>query len=234
VISGRTEASVGQAVEKLAARHDADHVWGHPCDVQRMEQVQSLWDAAVARLGAVDIWINNAGITNPRLDLWAYSAPQIDAVIDTNLLGTMYGSNVALRGMLEQGHGSLYNMEGLGSDGRKVRHMLLYGTTKCAVRYFTEALVEETRGTPVQVGTLSPGMVVTDLLVGPHARNAESWARNVRVLNILADRVETVTPWLARRVLANDRHGVRFAWLTGGKVLLRFLTAPFCKRSLVE
>ena len=49
---------------------------------------------------------------------------------------------------------------------------------------------------------------------------------------ILADRVETVTPWLARRVLSNQRSGALIAWLTTGKILVRFLTAPFSKRNL--
>jgi NAD(P)-dependent dehydrogenase (short-subunit alcohol dehydrogenase family) len=120
----------------------------------------------------------------------------------------------------------------MGSDGRKVAGMLLYGTTKCAVRYFTESLIQETQSTPVQVGTLSLGMVLTDLLVGPEAKESEDWERYVRILNILADRVETVTPWLAQRVLVVRKHGARIAWLTRGKILARFLAAPFRKRNL--
>jgi len=38
----------------------------------------------------------------------------------THGIGAMYGARVALAGMLDQGFGSLYNMEGLGSDGRRV------------------------------------------------------------------------------------------------------------------
>jgi hypothetical protein len=53
-----------------------------------------------------------------------------------------------------------------------------------------------------------------------------------RVFNILADRVETVTPWLAGRMLANRKNGVILRWLTGLKVVGRFLGAPFSKRDL--
>jgi NADP-dependent 3-hydroxy acid dehydrogenase YdfG len=111
--------------------------------------------------------------------------------------------------------------------------MVLYGTTKRAVRYLTESLIAEMEGTPVRVGSLSPGMVVTDLLLQGRDPDAEDWQRTKRVLNILADRVETVTPWLARRVLENEAHGARIAWLTRGKILLRFLTAPFRRRELL-
>jgi hypothetical protein len=46
--------------------------------------------------------------------------------------------------------------------------------------------------------------------------------------------VETVTPWLAQKVLANQRSGVRITWLTRRKVMGRFLTAPLRKRDLFE
>jgi hypothetical protein len=73
---------------------------------------------------------------------------------------------------------------------------------------------------------------VTDLLTRQYRERPEDWERARQIFNILADRVETVTPWLARRILANTRHGVRITWLTGGKVMARFLMARFRKRDL--
>jgi NAD(P)-dependent dehydrogenase (short-subunit alcohol dehydrogenase family) len=233
-VSGRTEASVEGAVGKLSAKHDADHVLGQPCDVTQIEQMQALWDAALAHFGRIDIWINNAGINHPRRDFWEHSPERIQALVDTNLVGVMYGSQVALRGMLDQGFGGLYNMEGMGSDGRQVQGMTLYGATKYGLHYLTDALVEETRETPVLVGALSPGMVITDMLTREEVRSEEDWERTKRIFNILADRVEDVTPWLARQVLDNDKTGVRIKWLTRGKIMTRFFAAPFRKRSLFE
>ncbi|NJQ96878.1 MAG: hypothetical protein HC784_02590 [Hydrococcus sp. CSU_1_8] len=60
------------------------------------------------------------------------------------------------------------------------------------------------------------------------------WERSKRVLNILADRVETVTPWLAEQILANQKTGIRIAWLTKAKAIRRFLGASFFKRNLFE
>jgi NAD(P)-dependent dehydrogenase (short-subunit alcohol dehydrogenase family) len=233
-INGRTLAGVEKAVAELAAKHKADHVLGHPCDVTYFEQVQALWDAAQARFGKIDIWINNAGIGHSQMDFWDHSPEQIKAVVDTNLVGAMYGSIVALRGMLDQGFGSLYNVEGLGSDGRMVRGLALYGSTKSGLGYLTQSLVQETRGTPVLVGALRPGMVMTDLVTKQYEERPEDWERDKGILNILADRVETVTPWLAQKVLANNKTGVRFTWLTRRKVIGRFLSAPFRKRNLME
>jgi NAD(P)-dependent dehydrogenase (short-subunit alcohol dehydrogenase family) len=155
------------------------------------------------------------------------------AVVESNLVGVMYGCRAALRGMREQGFGSLYNVEGLGSDGRRVAGLTLYATTKYGLRYLTGALAEEVRGTALRVGALSPGMAVTDMLTRERGDRSEAeWQAARRIFNILADRVEDVAPWLARRALENRRNGARIKWLTRSKILARFLSAPFRKRDL--
>jgi hypothetical protein len=78
---------------------------------------------------------------------------------------------------------------------------------------------------------LSPGMVVTDLLTDAFADPAEL-ERSKRIFNILADRPETVTPWLVDQMLANTEQGRSIKWLTQGKIMWRFLTAPFNHRDL--
>ena len=75
----------------------------------------------------------------------------------TNLVGSMFGAKVALTGMREQGSGGLYNMEGLGSGGRRVEGLTLYGCSKSSLCYLTDALVEEMKDTPILVGALRPG-----------------------------------------------------------------------------
>ncbi len=234
-VSGRTPGAVEKAVAELSAKHQAERVFGQPCDVTDFEQVQALWDAAKAHFGKVDVWINNAGISSPQMDFWELSPERIQAVVSTNVIGAMYGSKVALRAMMDQGFGALYNMEGLGSDGRKVDGLALYGTTKSGLRYLDESLARETKGTSVLVGALMPGMVVTDFLTKQFDdRPPEDWENAKRIFNILADRVETVTPWLAQRVLANEKHGACIQWQPAYKVLFRFLAAPFRKRDLFE
>jgi NAD(P)-dependent dehydrogenase (short-subunit alcohol dehydrogenase family) len=227
-------ASTSQAADDLGARYGADRVHGVACDVRRHTQVAALWEAASARFGRVDIWINNAALGADVQAFWENGPETLAAVVETNVLGTMYGAQVALRGMLAQGSGALYNLEGSGSDGRRQAGLAAYGTTKRAVRFLTDSLVDETKGTPVIVGSISPGMVVTDLLVGDRDYDAESWEQASRIFNILADRVETVTPWLADKVLANAKSGVRISWLTFPKVLWRFISAPIARRRVLD
>ncbi len=232
-VTGRTAQAVEKAVAELSAKYEPERVFGQPCDVTDFEQVQALWDAAKAHYGKIDIWINNAGIGASQMDFWQVPVELIQAVVSTNVIGAMYGSKVALCGMLDQGFGALYNMEGLGSDGRKVDGLTLYGSTKSGLRYLDESLARETKGTPVLVGALMPGMVITDFVTGGfEGRPPEDWENAKRIFNIIADRVETVTPWLAQKMLANNKNGARFVWLPAYKTMFRFLTAPFSKRDL--
>ena len=234
VVSGRSQDSVENALAGFADRHSAENVFGQPCDVQEYHQVETLWDAAVDHFGRVDLWINNAGITFEQRPFWQVPVEEIRQVVETNLLGVMNGSRVAIKGMLAQGGGALYNMEGLGSDGRRVEGLTLYGTTKRGVQYLTEALIEEAEGSSVLVGALSPGMVITDLITDQYEDKPEELERAKRIFNILADKVETVTPWMVEQMLANEKHGAHIRWLTQGKVIWRFLTAPFNRRDLFE
>ena len=231
-ISGRSQEAVDRALAELGAKHSTERLFGHPCDVTDFDQVQALWDAATGHWGRVDIWMNNAGIAHAQMPLWKQDHVEVATIIETNILGSIYGAQVAMKGMLDQGSGSIYNMEGLGSGGRRVEGLTAYGTTKAALSYLTDALVDEVQGTPLLVGAIQPGMVATDMLTQQYRDRPERWEEAKRIFNILADRPETVTPWIADRVLANTQNGVRIQWLTRGKILGRFLTARFSKREL--
>jgi len=233
-ISGRSQEAVDRAVAALGARHGTERLFGHPCDVTDFDQVQALWDAAIESWGRIDIWINNAGIAHAQTSLWKQDHDEVAAIIETNILGSIYGAQVAMKGMLAQGSGSIYNLEGLGSDGRRVEGLTSYGTTKAALTYLTDALAAEAKGTPVLVGAIRPGMVATDMILQQYRDRPDRWQEAKRIFNILADRPETVTPWIADRVLANTRNGARIQWLSRGKALGRFLTAPFTGRDIFD
>jgi NAD(P)-dependent dehydrogenase (short-subunit alcohol dehydrogenase family) len=232
VISGRSQESVEKATAELAKTFKAEQLFGYPCDVSRFDQLLALWQAAWEHFGQVDVWINNAGMNHPALPMWEISPEQTRQVVEANILGVIYGSQVALRGMREQGFGQIYNMEGFGSDGRTMIGMSVYGGSKYAVHYLTQSLVKDAAGTPIVIGALSPGMVITDMITNEERHNPQKWEQNKRVFNILGDRVEIVTPWLAEKILQNNKTGARIAWLTSGKIMLRFALARFQKRNL--
>lgn len=232
VVSGRKQEDVDRVVSQLGAQCGAERVAGQACDITDAESVQTLWEAAVQRFGSVEVWINNAGMNLNQAPLWEQSAAALKQIVDTNLTGLLFGCKVALAGMKEQGRGQLWNMEGFGSNGMTRAGLTAYGATKRAVDYLNRALRKDAAGTGVQVCALSPGMVLTDLLIGEYDFDSAAGQRAKGLFNILADRVETVTPWLAEQVLKTDRDGARVAWLTTGKVMARFLTARLRKRDL--
>lgn len=232
IISGRRSVDVERVVAELAGIARTDQITGFACDVSDPEQVQALWDASVRLSPPIDIWINNAGTSHLQAPPWELTPEVIQGLLRTNIEGLINGCNVAGKGMLKQGSGAIYNMEGLGSDGRKVAGLSIYGTSKAAVRYFTEALIFETKGTPVLVGALSPGMVLTDLLLKQKDHSPEEWRSLVKVYNLFADRVEDVTPWMATRILNNQKHGARIRYLTPMRILSHLFAVLFKHRDM--
>jgi NAD(P)-dependent dehydrogenase (short-subunit alcohol dehydrogenase family) len=232
VVTGRSEEAIARARRGLGS---PEAVLGQVLDVRSFDANQAVWDAAVGRFGRVDMWINNAAIATDHLLLAQCPPEQISATVDTNLTGTIFGTRVALAGMLKQGAGRIYTFEGFGSNDMTSPGLAVYGSTKRAIRYFTAAVAKENKDKPVLIGALSPGMVPTDLLLySSKGSDPAQWERARRMMNILADRVETVTPWLAREALANERQGATIAWLTRGKAARRFLMAPFTRRDLMS
>jgi len=235
VISGRRQESIDRAVNKLSGDFPMDNILGYSCDMRDFHRVEMLWETAKDHFGAVDIWINNAGISQPQIKFWDLEPGMITDLVDTNISGAMFGARVALAGFVKQGRGAFYNMEGLGSDGRQVEGLTLYGTSKRALNYLTNSLASEVKSSDVIVGAISPGMVLTDLILKRYeGKDPEEWESARRIFNILADRVETVTPFLAAQVLNNQKNGANIQWLTGGKVLWRFMTSGITKRDLLS
>ncbi len=235
LVNGRSPAAVAQAVAALGAQTGAaDRVAGHAADVTDYAQVEGLWEAARASFGRVDIWINNAGLAHPdNVPLWEQPPEMMREVVALNLLGALYGLRVAARAMAAQGGGTIYDLEGFGSNGRVRPGLGLYGATKAAIRFVAKALTADAGvwKPPVRFGTISPGIVITDLVTSQYAGRPEAFASAKRVFNILGDRVETVTPHLVDQVLAGR---LTIEWLTPPKVFWRFLTAGFNKRNLFD
>ncbi len=235
MICGRKKDQVDAIVASFGATYGKENVAGQPCEVTSHDELQALWDCAVKAFGTVDIWINNAGIANTTRLFWELEAKEIPRVVSTNMVGVMNGSHVAIRGMIEQGFGAIYNLEGFGSDDMFVNGLSVYGATKRGGRYFTEALAEEINKNEQKViaGTISPGIVMTDFLLDDMRKMPPDILEITKaVYNSLADTVETVTPWLVDEVLANSKNGKRIIWLTEEKANERFASDEYCARDL--
>ena len=130
IISSRTKDAVDVFVSELNNRNDesSNHAYGYVCDVSNQTQIHNLANFAVEKLRTVDIWINNAGITNLQHELFMDIPPEeIHRIINVNVIGALYGTQQALRIMKTQESGKIFNMEGLGSRGRAIPGEFIYG-----------------------------------------------------------------------------------------------------------
>lgn len=202
--------------------------------VTDIASMQNLADQTRKQFGQIDIWINNAGVNQPDKAIWELSEDEVQAIFDTDLLGTVNGSKVAMNVMKEQHQGAIYNMEGHGSNGAIIMGLSLYGTSKSAVSYFTKALAKESeeRKTGVIVGRLSPGIMITDF-----TQKALGGAEKIllsektkKVYNILGDYPDVVAEFLVNKMIVNNKNDVQIEWLTSKKAAWRFMTAGFRKR----
>lgn len=241
-ICGRSQMSIDKALAELKTdAADGAKLIGQVCDVADEIQLQALWDHAVQQFGQVDIWINNAGYARSGVTLLTLKPEEIKAMIDANVIGGMKAAQIAMNGMkAQESGGHIYMTMGAGHDGAVIPGMIGYGTTKRAMHYFAKSLVNETKGTPVRVSTISPGMNITEgMLEQVQEASAkmppEELKKVLRPINIMGDYVETTTPWTVDQILQNDsQHGSHIAWMTKTKLLGRFVSALFTKRDLIS
>ena len=162
--------------------------------------IKNLWDKTIKKFGHINIWINNAGISQPFSPLWKISKESINDIVQTNILGLVNGSIIAMNGMLKQGYGFIYNMEGWGSNGKHRNNLNLYGMTKRAVRYFSNGLSEEANKTRVRISTISPGITMTDFILEPLKKNPQRLNEAKKLFNILGELPETPAKFLVTKI----------------------------------
>ncbi|MFZ9477331.1 MAG: SDR family NAD(P)-dependent oxidoreductase [Steroidobacteraceae bacterium] len=235
VVSGRDPGKVAAAVDRLAAGGAADRVSGCVCDVADLAAVEALWAHAVARFGSVDIWLNNAGYARTGARFADITPEQIESMVRANVIGSMNAAQVAIAGMQRQGHGKLYlTLGGGGASGRVVPGMSVYSTTKRAVKYFADCLVkerQEQRDSKIVVGTISPGINLTEGMMRELGQLPITERRRaLKQLNFLGEHVETTTPWIVERILADSKQGNDITWLTSRRLLQRAFGALFGAR----
>jgi NAD(P)-dependent dehydrogenase (short-subunit alcohol dehydrogenase family) len=240
LLCGRTQAAVDAAVSRLAPLFAAGaRVVGQVADTADLAALEALWARGVAEFGRVDIWLNNAGFARTGAKFIDNTPADIEAMVRANVIGSINAAQVAVAGMQRQGGGKLYlTLGGGGASGRVVPGMTVYSTTKRAVKYLANALVKErreARDDSILIGTISPGVNITEGMVRElNALPTGERAKALRQLNFIGEEVETTTPWIVARVLADTRQGNDITWLTTGRMLGRAVSMIFSKRDVLS
>lgn len=131
-------------------------------DVTQPDSVADLFERAADRLGgAIDIVVNNAGVTATRPALECTPADW-DGVIDVNLNGAWRVAQAAGRHMRAHGGGSLINIASI-LGLRVAQQVPAYAASKAALIQLTQALALEWARHGIRVNALAPGYIETDL-----------------------------------------------------------------------
>jgi meso-butanediol dehydrogenase / (S,S)-butanediol dehydrogenase / diacetyl reductase len=153
-----------QIVDELAAVDDGRLVV-RMVDVTQEEEVRALIEAAVARFGALNGIVNNAGILIPGTILDS-SIEEYKKTFDVNVKGVFLGSKYAIPEMLKAGGGSIVNFGSINSIGAE-KLLATYTASKGAVLQLTKAIALDFAAQGIRANTLCPGFVDTPLNV-PH------------------------------------------------------------------
>ena len=229
MISGANPKNIELCQSKLAGF--GDQVGFTLCDVRNPFELEKLWNLAISKWEKIDIWINNAGIGQKGLKIWETSNEEADNIFKTNISGTYYGTKIAVNGMLKQGYGKIYNTVGFGSSGMTRAGLDIYGTSKRAIAYLSKAFAHELKGKGIIVGTLQPGMMVTDF-VKDNEGSAYDQAAVHKIYNILGDLPDKPAKYLVAKMISNRSNGILISYQSNLKVMFRFIISIFIKRDL--
>lgn len=222
-------------VEKINSNSNVEYCI---CDVTKTNDILKLIEFTNNKFKKIDIWINNAGVNQPEKAIWELTESEIDTVIDVDLKGTIKSSKLIMEEMIKNKGGAIYNVEGYGSNDAKMLGLSIYGTSKRAITYFTEALAKESeeRNTNVLVGKLSPGIMITDFITNAlgNKEKINLSEKTKKVYNILGDYPDVVAKYLVNGIINNTKNNAKIEWLTNKKAAWRFMTSMFNKRNFFE
>lgn len=239
VLSDINEKGLQEAKTQLESIASDAKVLSVVCDVTNHKMIETLWQSAKNSFENVDIWINNAGVNQPDKPVCELSQEEIDFLLNIDLKGAIYGSKIAFAKMKEQGFGQIYNVEGYGSNDAMMTGLSLYGTSKRAITYFSQALAKESNDVcngKVLVCRLTPGIMITDFIKSANggATKIELPEKTKKVYNILGDYPQTIAEYVVPKMIKNTKNNAQIVWLTNAKAFGRFMTAGFNKRNFFE
>jgi 3-hydroxy acid dehydrogenase / malonic semialdehyde reductase len=187
--TARALAAAGARVAAGARRTDrlgdlGDDVVALELDVTDPLSCERFLAEALSALGGLDIIVNNAGLALGRDPFWASTEEDEATVIETNVLGVLRTTRLALEHVRDGGH--IVNVGSIA--GRQAyENAAVYVASKFAVRGFTYALREDLLGRPIRLTLVDPGLVETGF-------SAVRFRGDVELAKQIYERVEPLTP----------------------------------------
>jgi acetoacetyl-CoA reductase len=153
-----------KATDWLASMKEAGYNFrAYPCDVADYESASACIAKVTAEVGAVDVLVNNAGITRD-MTFKKMDKANWDAVIKTNLDSVFNMTKAVCDGMVERNWGRIINISSV--NGQKGAFgQTNYSAAKAGMHGFTKALALEVARKGVTVNTISPGYIGTKMVM---------------------------------------------------------------------
>mmetsp|Transcript_21963 Transcript_21963/g.32730 ORF Transcript_21963/g.32730 Transcript_21963/m.32730 type:complete len:396 (+) Transcript_21963:19-1206(+) len=237
ICSNEPQSVHDEVVAELGSRFGADKVRGVPCDVGVAADFDNLVEYTQKELGDIDIWINNAGGNLYRYGpLFEMEDRIIQATVDVNLVGTLYGCKRAINVMRDQPRGGhIFNMLGQGQDGAPTANVSVYGCSKRGLEQLNKSLRKELKVADIDnvgIHLMSPGIVKTDLLMADKTIKVDKVKKFI--INCLAEPAPDVAEELVRgarlvpiKYEQEGMDGQKVPFLTPDKVLGKFAARVF-------
>jgi acetoacetyl-CoA reductase len=160
---------------------------------------QSTVDAfskAKAEHGAIDVLVNNAGITRDRMFI-KMTRDDWDAVIDTNLNSMFNVTKQVVPDMVERGWGRIIQISSVNGEKGQAGQTN-YSAAKAGMHGFSMALAQELATKGVTVNTVSPGYIGTDMVKAIRPDVLEKIVATVPVKRLgEPSEIASIVAWLA-------------------------------------
>jgi acetoacetyl-CoA reductase len=151
---------------------------------------------AIAEHGAIDVLVNNAGITRDRMFL-KMTREDWDAVIDTNLNSMFNVTKQVVPGMVEKGWGRIIQISSVNGEKGQAGQTN-YSAAKAGMHGFTMALALELASKGITVNTVSPGYIGTEMVRAIKPEILEKIVNTIPVKRLgTPDEIGSIVTWLA-------------------------------------
>ena len=173
VLVGRTRSKLDEVKAEISENGGQAEVFA--LDVGDHPAVQGMTKAVLEKFGRVDVLINNAGHSSPHRKLLTTTPDEIQSVLGTNLVGTIFCSQAVIPSMLAAERGTIISVSSMSGVTPGLIGGMVYSAAKAAIINFTGFLNYEFKNTGVRASVVIPGEVDTPTLDGrPVVPDAEA------------------------------------------------------------
>ena len=162
IVVGRTETKINQTVSHI--EENGGNVQGYTADVSDQDSVTNLTSAIINEYSKIDVLLNNAGHSSKHRRLATTTAEEIQSVIDSNLIGTIYCSQAVVPYMTAAEGGTIINVASIAGLSPSNLGGMIYSAVKAAVINFTGFLNDDLKNTGIRASVVIPGEVDTPIL----------------------------------------------------------------------